>query len=80
MNPEKGSYTYQDYLQIPDEPGYRFEILDDTLEAYALRGENYALVALGCPGDRFAHSDFPGLDLDLDRVFHRPPVDEEAPS
>ncbi len=192
MKPEKGGYTYQDYLQIPEEPGYRFEILegvlvkepspsvqhqrvsrelkyqlitffrdhdpegevfsapldvtltdrnvlqpdivfvsgtqkeimrkeridgacelmveimspsnrrkdriekleiyrkagvphywladpeDDTLEAYALRGENYALVALGGPGDRFTHPGFPGLDLNLDRVFRRPAVNEEA--
>lgn len=25
------SYTYQDYLQMPDEPGYSFEILDGVL-------------------------------------------------
>lgn len=24
-------YTYQDYLQMPDEPGYRYEILDGDL-------------------------------------------------
>lgn len=45
---------------------------ENTLEAFVLRSGNYALVAAGGPGDKFVHPDFPGLDLDLDRVFHRP--------
>lgn len=28
---EEGVLTYQDYLKIPDEPGYRYEILDGIL-------------------------------------------------
>lgn len=28
---DKKRYTYQDYLKLPDEPGYRFEILDGVL-------------------------------------------------
>jgi Uma2 family endonuclease len=28
---DKKRYTYQDYLELPDEPGYRFEILDGVL-------------------------------------------------
>lgn len=28
---DKRKYTYQDYLEMPDEPGYRFEILDGEL-------------------------------------------------
>ncbi|MDX9871620.1 MAG: Uma2 family endonuclease [Clostridia bacterium] len=43
---------------------------EKTLEAFSLKEGNYALVAAGGPGDDFAHPDFPGLDLDLDRVFH----------
>lgn len=30
IDPEK-KYTYQDYLELPDEPGYRFEILEGEL-------------------------------------------------
>ncbi|MEW6081039.1 MAG: Uma2 family endonuclease [Bacillota bacterium] len=45
---------------------------DDTLEAFELRDGCYARLFAGGPGDRFAHPGFPGLDLDLDRVFHRP--------
>jgi len=26
-----GSFTYQDYLKLPDEPGYRFEVLEGNL-------------------------------------------------
>lgn len=26
-----GSFTYQDYLKLPDEPGYRFEVLEGDL-------------------------------------------------
>jgi hypothetical protein len=29
-------------------------------------------VAAGGPGDKLAHSEFPGLDLNLDKIFHRP--------
>jgi excisionase family DNA binding protein len=28
---KQGGYTYEDYLQIPEEPGYRFEILEGIL-------------------------------------------------
>lgn len=47
---------------------------ENTLEAFVLKGENYALIAAGAggAGDKFTHPDFPGLDLDLDKVFHRP--------
>ncbi|NLI94134.1 MAG: helix-turn-helix domain-containing protein [Peptococcaceae bacterium] len=45
---------------------------ESTLEAFMLKGENYALIVAGGPGDKFIHPDFPGLDLDLERVFHRP--------
>lgn len=47
---------------------------ENILEAYALRGEYYALVAAGAGGggDKLTHPDFPGLELDLDRIFHRP--------
>ncbi|RNC63196.1 MAG: hypothetical protein AWM53_01582 [Candidatus Dichloromethanomonas elyunquensis] len=45
---------------------------ENTLEAFMLRGEIYALMAAGGPGDQFTHPDFPGLDLNLDRIFRRP--------
>lgn len=47
-----------------------------TLEAFALRGEHYALIIAGGPGDAFVHPDFPGLELDLDRIFYRPRVEK----
>jgi len=46
-----------------------------TLEAFALRGEHYALITAGGPGDAFLHADFPGLELDLDRIFRRPELE-----
>jgi excisionase family DNA binding protein len=45
---------------------------ENTLEAFSLRNGSYTLVIAGGPGDEFTHPEFPGLDLDLDRVFHRP--------
>jgi excisionase family DNA binding protein len=45
---------------------------ENTLEAFVLRSGNYTLVFAGGPGDKFIHPEFPGLDLDLDKVFHRP--------
>ncbi|MFZ3101801.1 MAG: Uma2 family endonuclease [Desulfitobacteriaceae bacterium] len=44
---------------------------ENTLEAFVLKGENYALIAAGAGGvgDKFTHPDFPGLDLDLDKVL-----------
>ncbi|MEW6308643.1 MAG: Uma2 family endonuclease [Bacillota bacterium] len=45
---------------------------EDTLEAFALRHGGYALVFAGSPGDEFGHPDFPGLTIDLARVFRRP--------
>jgi len=44
---------------------------DETLEAFSLREGLYARVAAGSPGDSFCHPDFPGLELDLAKVFHR---------
>ena len=45
---------------------------DNTLEAFMLKDSYYTLAAAGGPGDKFTHSAFPGLELDLDRIFHRP--------
>lgn len=45
---------------------------ENTLEAFALKDENYTLMTAGGPGDKFIHPDFPGMDLDLDRIFRRP--------
>jgi excisionase family DNA binding protein len=45
---------------------------EKTLEAYSLRGGVYALVAAGEAGDMFAHSEFPGLTLDLAEMLYRP--------
>lgn len=45
---------------------------ENILEAFVLRSGNYTLVFTGGPGNTFTHPEFPGLDLDLDRVFHRP--------
>ncbi|MCB8815017.1 Uma2 family endonuclease [Desulfosporosinus shakirovi] len=45
---------------------------EDTLETYKFKDASYTLVFAGGPGDEFTHPDFPGLALDLDRIFHRP--------
>lgn len=42
---------------------------ESTLEAFMLQNGNYALIAAGGPGDKLTHHAFPGLDLDLERVF-----------
>lgn len=45
---------------------------ENTLEAFMLREGNYALIAAAGPGDEFVHPAFPGLKLDLEKVFNRP--------
>lgn len=45
---------------------------EKILEAYLLQGENYLLVFTGGPEDEFAHPEFPGLHLDLEKVFCNP--------
>lgn len=45
---------------------------ENTLETFFLENERYTLIFVGGPGDFFTHPEFPGLDLDLDRVFYRP--------
>ncbi|SDH84933.1 Putative restriction endonuclease [Desulfosporosinus hippei DSM 8344] len=45
---------------------------ENTLETFRFNDGSYTLVFAGGPGDEFTHPDFPGLDLDLDRVFFRP--------
>ncbi|NMB13383.1 MAG: Uma2 family endonuclease [Firmicutes bacterium] len=45
---------------------------ENTLEAFVLKADTYALIATGKPGERFCHPDFPGMELDMDRVFHQP--------
>lgn len=47
---------------------------ENNLEAFFLKDENYSLVATGAPDRMFYHPQFPGLNLDLGRVFrHRLP-------
>ncbi|MBC7074688.1 MAG: Uma2 family endonuclease [Syntrophomonadaceae bacterium] len=48
---------------------------DNILEAFMLKDGNYMLVFTGGPGDRFFHPEFPGLSLNLDKVFYRPETD-----
>jgi Uma2 family endonuclease len=45
------------------------DIEDNTLDAFVLKEGFYTLVFIGGPDDRFGHPEFPGLSLDLDRVF-----------
>lgn len=45
---------------------------ENILEAYMLEGENYLLIFTGGPEDDFTHPEFPGLNLDLAKVFYRP--------
>lgn len=45
---------------------------ENTLEAFGLKDGRYTLVFAGGPGDKFTHPDFPGLDLELDRIFENP--------
>ena len=45
---------------------------ENTLEAFMLKEGYYTLAAAGEPGDQFTHPAFPGLELDLARIFHRP--------
>lgn len=49
---------------------------ENTLEAFVLSSGNYTLVFAGSPGDSFTHPEFPGLELDLDRVFYRPNLNQ----
>lgn len=37
-----------------------------------LVGGNYTLMAVGGPGDEFIYPEFPGLALNLERVFYKP--------
>lgn len=48
---------------------------DSILEALMLKDGNYLLVFAGGPGNQFTHPAFPGLSLDLDKVFYRPEAD-----
>ena len=45
---------------------------ENTLEAFILGDNSYTLAAAGGSGDRFIHPAFPGLDLDLEKIFYRP--------
>ncbi len=45
---------------------------ENTLESFMFKEGNYALIIAGGPGDKFIHPQFPGLELNLDRIFHRP--------
>ncbi|HAH97077.1 MAG TPA: DNA-binding protein, partial [Firmicutes bacterium] len=47
---------------------------ENLLEAFLLKEGNYLLVFTGGPGDEFIHPEFPGLNLNLDKVFYRPDV------
>ena len=48
---------------------------EKILEAYQLEGENYFLAFTGGPEDEFTHPAFPGLKLDLGKVFYDPDRD-----
>ncbi len=44
---------------------------DDTLEAYMLKEGHYVLITAVGTGDEFAHPEFPGLKLFLEKIFYR---------
>ena len=48
---------------------------ENTLEAFILKDGVYALIVPTGTGDEFNHPEFPGLDIDLDRIFYRPELD-----
>jgi excisionase family DNA binding protein len=45
---------------------------EDILEIFVLRDEHYSLILAAGPGDQFIHPEFPGLQLNLEKVFLRP--------
>lgn len=45
---------------------------ENILEAYLLKEENYLLVFTGGPEDEFTHPAFPGLKLNLEKIFYNP--------
>ncbi|MEW6244499.1 MAG: Uma2 family endonuclease [Bacillota bacterium] len=45
---------------------------DDIFEMFMLKEGHYTLIASGGPGDTLTHPEFPGLRLDLNRIFRRP--------
>ncbi|PKM83822.1 MAG: DNA-binding protein [Firmicutes bacterium HGW-Firmicutes-13] len=45
---------------------------ENTLESFMLRNGSYTLVVAVGTGDDFTHPEFPELNLDLDKIFHRP--------
>lgn len=48
------------------------DLEENMLEAFMLKDDHYLLVFTGGPGDEFKHPGFPGLRLDLDKIFYRP--------
>lgn len=48
---------------------------ENTLEAFMFTCNGYILTVVAGPGDTFAHPEFPGLNLDLGKVFYRPFID-----
>jgi len=48
---------------------------ETILEAYLLKEENYLLIFTGGPEDEFTHPEFPGLSLNLEKIFYNPDVD-----
>ena len=44
---------------------------EDFLEAYKLIEKHYALIVSGDKEGEFTHPDFPGLEIDLEKVFDR---------
>jgi len=44
---------------------------EDLIEAYKLGEDYYTLIAIGDREVEFIHPDFPGLEIDLERVFDR---------
>lgn len=45
---------------------------ENTLEVFMLKDGSYSLITAVSPGDDFIHPEFPGLNLNLDKVFQRP--------
>ncbi|MDO9574354.1 MAG: Uma2 family endonuclease [Candidatus Contubernalis sp.] len=45
---------------------------ENTLKVFMLKDGSYSLITAVSPGDDFNHPEFPGLNLNLDKVFQRP--------
>jgi hypothetical protein len=69
--PPQGRWTYDDYVTLAEVDGYRYEIIDGSIEVLALEGDIYRSLGVFQGDDRLPSHMIPTIATPVGRFFPR---------